>query len=66
MAKENKMTMAQAAAYAKVPKRTILYAAQKGYLETSKPAPNYFLTTQEAVDRWMHSEYKRASRVAKL
>lgn len=67
MAKEPEMiTLAQAAEYAGVPKRTIQYAAHKGYLWTHQPAPNYWLTTREEVDRWLRSENKRAGRVKKL
>lgn len=65
MAQEKFMTMAQAAAYANVPKRTVLYAAEMGYLETTKVAPNFWVTTQEAVDRWLASDKKRPSRKKK-
>ncbi len=60
------MTMAEAATYAKVAKRTVLYAAKKGYLTHEKIAPNFWVTTQEAVDRWLRSEFKRPSRPRKL
>ncbi|MCZ2077870.1 MAG: helix-turn-helix domain-containing protein [Bryobacterales bacterium] len=56
------MTLAQAAAYANVPKRTIQHAAKKGYLESTQIADNFYVTTQEAVDRWLASDKKRASR----
>lgn len=64
--KDDMLTLEQAAEYAGVKLRTVQWAAQKGYLDTL-PIPSRFkLTTREAVDRWMRSERKRASRVAKL
>lgn len=62
MPEEKLMTLAQAAAYANVPKRTIQHAAKKGYLDVIPVGPNFYVTTQAAVDRWLASDKKRASR----
>jgi len=59
------LTMEQAAEYAGVKVRTVYNAAKMGYLETLPIPARIRLTTREMVDRWMHSEYKRANRVAK-
>ncbi len=54
------MTLAQAAKYAGVAKRTLVYAAQKGTLKAEKRTTFtgvVWLTTRKAVDDWKNSKH---------
>lgn len=55
MDQEDLMTLAQAAKYAGVPKRTLLAAAKKGKLKAERRTTftgEIWLTTRKAVDAW--------------
>lgn len=60
MDKEELMTLAQAAEYAGVPRRTLAYAAKQGYLRARRLGPRTWVTTRSAVDEWLHSDKKRS------
>lgn len=55
------ITMAQAAVYAGVPRRTVNEAAKRGHLK-AKRVGYQWVTTRRDVDAWKQSPLKRASR----